>query len=73
MTSVFNAVALNNPYPAEHLNDLAWNQMVVNYYSCNLSFKSSFLPKEQLFIRENSESYVLAIGYSRVRGVKIHG
>ena len=29
MTSVFNAVALNNPYPAEYLNDLAWNQMVL--------------------------------------------
>ena len=29
MTSVFNAVALNNPYPAEYLNDLAWNQMIL--------------------------------------------
>ncbi len=29
MTSVFNAVALNNPYPAEYLDDLAWNQMVL--------------------------------------------
>lgn len=29
MTSVFNAIALNNPYPAEYLNDLAWNQMVL--------------------------------------------
>ena len=29
MTSVFNAVALNNPYPAKYLNDLAWNQMVL--------------------------------------------
>ena len=29
MTSVFNAVALNNPYPAQYLNDLAWNQMVL--------------------------------------------
>ena len=29
MTSVFNAVALNNPYPARYLDDLAWNQMVL--------------------------------------------
>lgn len=29
MTSVFNAVALHNPYPAEYLDDLAWNQMVL--------------------------------------------
>ena len=29
MTSVFNAVALNNPYPAKYLDDLAWNQMVL--------------------------------------------
>ena len=29
MTSVFNSVALNNPYPAKHLADLAWNQMVL--------------------------------------------
>lgn len=29
MTAVFNAVALNNPYPAKYLDDLAWNQMVL--------------------------------------------
>lgn len=29
MTSVFNAVALNNPYPAKYLDDLAWNQMIL--------------------------------------------
>lgn len=29
MTAVFNAVALRNPYPAEHLDTLAWNQMVL--------------------------------------------
>ena len=29
MTSVFNAVALNNPYPARYLDDLAWNQMIL--------------------------------------------
>ncbi len=29
MTSVFNAVAHHNPYPATYLDDLAWNQMVL--------------------------------------------
>ncbi len=29
MTSVFNAVALRNPYPAEQLSEAAWNQMVL--------------------------------------------
>lgn len=29
MTSVFNAVALDNPYPSEQLDDAAWNQMVL--------------------------------------------
>ncbi|MBR8838006.1 MAG: EboA family metabolite traffic protein [Stigonema ocellatum SAG 48.90 = DSM 106950] len=29
MTAVFNAVALQNPYPAEYLDNLPWNQMVL--------------------------------------------
>lgn len=29
MSAVFNAVALDNPYPAEYLDNLAWNQMVL--------------------------------------------
>lgn len=29
MTAVFNAVALQNPYPAEYFANLAWNQMVL--------------------------------------------
>lgn len=29
MTVVFNAVALHNPYPAEYLDNLAWNQMIL--------------------------------------------
>jgi hypothetical protein len=29
MTTVFDAVALNNPFPAEQLNEMAWNQLVL--------------------------------------------
>lgn len=29
MTAVFNAVALRNPYPAQYLDESAWNQMVL--------------------------------------------
>ena len=29
MSSIFNAVALDNPYPAEYFDDAAWNQLVL--------------------------------------------
>ncbi|MBD2194283.1 MULTISPECIES: EboA family metabolite traffic protein [Calothrix] len=29
MVNVFNAIALHNPYPADYLDNIAWNQMVL--------------------------------------------
>jgi len=29
MSTIFDAVALNNPFPSEHLNEMAWNQLVL--------------------------------------------
>lgn len=29
ITSIFDAVAVNNPFPAEYLNETAWNQLVL--------------------------------------------
>jgi hypothetical protein len=29
ISTVFNAIALNNPYPKDHLDEAAWNQMVL--------------------------------------------
>jgi hypothetical protein len=38
MTSVFQAVALQNPYPAEYFDNIAWNQMVLKalFVGCSL-------------------------------------
>lgn len=39
MMMVFQSIALNNPYPHHHLNELAWNQMILKaiFTDCNLN------------------------------------
>ncbi|MEL6442060.1 MAG: EboA domain-containing protein [Cyanobacteria bacterium J06621_8] len=63
MTSVFNAVALNNPYPAQYLDELAWNQMVL---------KALFIgsPLTQIYgleSRNNQRLSQMLINYARER------
>ncbi|MEM8723502.1 MAG: EboA family metabolite traffic protein [Cyanobacteria bacterium P01_G01_bin.39] len=63
MTSVFNAVAHHNPYPAEYLDDLAWNQMVLKA----LFVGSSLKPIYGLERRNNLELSQMLIDYARER------
>ena len=63
MTSVFNAVALNNPYPAQYLDDLAWNQMVLKA----LFVGSPLHPIYGLKRRNNQQLCQMLIDYARER------
>lgn len=63
MTSVFNAVAHNNPYPAEYLDEAAWNQMVLKAL-----FVGSALHKIQgLDERANPELARMLVDYAHER------
>ena len=63
ITSVFNAVALYNPYPAQYLDDLAWNQMVLKA----LFIGSSLHPIYGLEHRNNEQLSQMLIDYARER------
>ncbi len=63
MSSVFNAVALENPYPAKYLDDLAWNQMVLKA----LFIGSPLNPIYGLGSRNNRQLSQMLIDYARER------
>ena len=63
ITSVFNAIALINPYPAKYLDDLAWNQMVLKA----LFVDSPLLPIYGLRQRNNEQLSQMLIDYARER------
>ena len=63
MTSVFNAVALRNPYPADYFDNIAWNQMILKAL-----FVGSPLYLIQGFDRRaNPELARMLIDYARER------
>ena len=63
MSLVFNAVALDNPYPANYLDDLAWNQMVLKA----LFIGSPLKPIYGLESRNNQQLSQMLIDYARER------
>ena len=63
MTSVFNAVALNNPYPAKYLNDLAWNQMILKALFVGTPLHSIYGLKN----RNNQQLSQMLIDYAHER------
>ncbi|MEL6580615.1 MAG: EboA domain-containing protein [Cyanobacteria bacterium J06621_12] len=63
MTSVFKAIAHHNSYPANYLDDLAWNQMVLKA----LFVDSSLQPIYGLSQRNNPQLSQMLIDYARER------
>lgn len=63
MTDVFNAVALQNPYPAEYFNNLAWNQMILKA----LFIGSPLHLIQGLDRRANPELAKMLVDYARER------
>jgi hypothetical protein len=61
--TIFEAVAHNNPYPAEIFSEAAWNQMVVKA----LFIGSTLAPIQQLECRQNAELALMLRGYAHER------
>lgn len=63
VTHVFNAIAHFNPYPAEYLNDLAWNQLILKA----LFVQSPLWPITGLDSRANADLAKMLIEYVHER------
>jgi len=63
MKAVFEAVAHRNPYPAEHLGEVAWNQMVLKA----IFVGSTLDPIQQLDARRNEDLARTLVDYAHER------
>lgn len=63
MRDVFEAISQYNPYPAEHCDEIAWNQMVVKCLFVDLPLRSIY----GLDQRANAELCRILIGLARER------
>ncbi len=63
MRDVFEAISQYNPYPAEHCDEIAWNQMVVKCLFVDLPLRSIY----GLDQRANSELSRILMGLARER------
>ncbi len=63
MTAVFQAVALHNPYPAQYLDDLAWNQMILKAFFVGTPLDSVYGLKS----RNNPQLAQMLLDYARER------
>lgn len=63
ITSVFNAVALRNPYPSEYMDDVAWNQIVLKA----LFVESPLYPIIGIDKRANPELAKMLVEYAHER------
>ena len=63
MRDVFAAISQYNPYPAEHCDEIAWNQMVVKCLFVDLPLRSIY----GLDARANTELSRILMGLARER------
>ena len=63
MRAVFEAIAHNNPYPAEHFDENRWNHMVLKA----LFIDSTLAPIQGLDERKNAELAIILLDYARER------
>ncbi|GAA5521022.1 EboA domain-containing protein [Aliifodinibius salicampi] len=63
ITSIFNAVAHRNPYPADYLDDDAWNQMVLKA----LFVETPLYPIQNIDSRANKKLAEMLVDYAHER------